>query len=415
MTSLSQKGLNIVAILPKFTGTLSFIGSASIIWDIIQKWKVARRTSNELFPISMKFKILLSLSVADLVSSFFGHFLSTWMVPQDTSPEYVALAAGNQATCVVQAVLTEPMMYVSNWSNAMLGIVYWLTLCRKWPQSTLKKPHWQLLLLGFPWSFAIVYTIATWFTPPVGASFRGTVWFCTLIQNEATGILFIASFAIMFVLVIGSMLALVRSVYVVERKMDDYRVESPTIAAAANGNTRTGEGLVHSLGLSHRQRTIQVANQGIWYALAFMSFWIVSFIQVLHDNLGDENLSHWFRYIFAFVVPLQGFLNAIVYHRPAYLANREKKRRQQAATDTTATNSTEQSPTSARSLLSAFSFGHLFQSSQKKKSAEQPQEAKSSSQKEQDLREEESGEPEVVVPETARLSLNGAQLEEDQA
>mmetsp|Transcript_5539 Transcript_5539/g.7347 ORF Transcript_5539/g.7347 Transcript_5539/m.7347 type:complete len:118 (+) Transcript_5539:158-511(+) len=112
----SQEALKALAIVPKVSGAVSIIGSTCILNDIFMK---SRKKSNRL-PINLR--ILVSLSISDIIASFFAYFLSTWMVPSDTPSEDVVFAAGNDVTCNVQGFLTALTLAASNWSIASLAI-----------------------------------------------------------------------------------------------------------------------------------------------------------------------------------------------------------------------------------------------------------------------------------------------------
>ena len=101
-------------IAAKVSGLLSIIGSTFIVRDIFIK---SRKQGNEKLPMTSL--IVLNMSVADIGSSFWMHFLGTWMTPS----EWVfALASGNQATCNAQAFLFDLFIYSANWSNCMLSV-----------------------------------------------------------------------------------------------------------------------------------------------------------------------------------------------------------------------------------------------------------------------------------------------------
>jgi len=102
-----------LAITPKVSGSLSIIGSILIIRDVIKHWRSSSGHNHH--QISATSRVLLSMSIADIGSSFFAHFLSTWMVPPSDDIN-IALAEGNETTCTIQAFTYELFFYAAIWS-----------------------------------------------------------------------------------------------------------------------------------------------------------------------------------------------------------------------------------------------------------------------------------------------------------
>ena len=106
------------AILPKIFGSLSMLSSALIVRNIVKSWRAS--PSNEL--LSTPSRVVLAMSIADLSSSFWAHFLSTWMMPREYRDRGVAFAAGNQATCSAQMFLAQLFLYSGTWCNVLLAV-----------------------------------------------------------------------------------------------------------------------------------------------------------------------------------------------------------------------------------------------------------------------------------------------------
>ena len=84
-----------MVLLPKCTGALSILGSSAISCDILfhgDRTKKMETTSA---------RILLALSLSDIIYTFLAHILGTWMVPVADYPD-VFMASGNRATCTAQ-------------------------------------------------------------------------------------------------------------------------------------------------------------------------------------------------------------------------------------------------------------------------------------------------------------------------
>eukprot|EP00957_Ditylum_brightwellii_P156536 11914217-Ditylum_brightwellii.AAC.1 len=82
----------IVAISSKSGGFLSTLGSSLIVSDIAKKVRNGKETD----PYQ---RIMLGLSLFDILYSFFYFFLGTWMAPKETEWLW---AVGNTASCSTQ-------------------------------------------------------------------------------------------------------------------------------------------------------------------------------------------------------------------------------------------------------------------------------------------------------------------------
>lgn len=117
-------------IAAKTSGSISMIGSGLIIRDVILRWH--RRKENQFLPIAQR--IILSMSIADLFTSCFVHFLGTWMVPQGditiSDEKYpIPLAAGNETTCHIQAFIWDLFTIAGCTSNATLATACQYIFC----------------------------------------------------------------------------------------------------------------------------------------------------------------------------------------------------------------------------------------------------------------------------------------------
>lgn len=103
-----------LAILPKITGPLSFLGSASIIYEIASDKRKWSRPYH---------RLLFSMCVFDAFSSI-ALALSTWPIPEG-SPVYAA--SGNTATCSAQAFFIQANI-ASPIYNFMLSVYFLLVI-----------------------------------------------------------------------------------------------------------------------------------------------------------------------------------------------------------------------------------------------------------------------------------------------
>eukprot|EP01082_Thalassiosira_pseudonana_P012824 g11466.t1 g11466 contig5:929038-930138(+) len=106
------------AIIPKIGGCLSLLASYLVVRDISIRWNDRKR-----LPVPLMSRILFWKCISNMVFSFFGAFLSTWMAPRD---QQVVYALGNLTTCEVQGFLVTfaNVHFVSSFVSLM--VVYWL-------------------------------------------------------------------------------------------------------------------------------------------------------------------------------------------------------------------------------------------------------------------------------------------------
>mmetsp|Transcript_16402 Transcript_16402/g.21763 ORF Transcript_16402/g.21763 Transcript_16402/m.21763 type:complete len:327 (-) Transcript_16402:409-1389(-) len=293
----SQEALKALAIVPKVSGAVSIIGSTCILNDIFMK---SRKKSNRL-PINLR--ILVSLSISDIIASFFAYFLSTWMVPSDTPSEDVVFAAGNDVTCNVQGFLTALTLAASNWSIASLAISSAMIACWGWSNDKLLELKWQIPLVVFPWIYGLACGI--YFQVVKGYRYNGSSR--CLIGDEPFPlwviIFTLINVLFLFISICSAIASLVKYVYQVEMKLDKYQV---------GGTQQT----------RRREKTIRTAKQGIWYTLMWL--FVATFI-VIGGFVGEEPV--WFWILYGVFVPLQGLFNAWIYFRERIIANRRKRRR----------------------------------------------------------------------------------------
>jgi len=82
----------IVAIFQKTGAFLSIVGSSLIVSDVAKKVRNGKETD----PYQ---RIMVGLSIVDILVSFLTYFLGTWMVPKETGWLW---AVGNTSSCSVQ-------------------------------------------------------------------------------------------------------------------------------------------------------------------------------------------------------------------------------------------------------------------------------------------------------------------------
>ncbi len=165
-----------IAILPKFSGFFSLIGSGFIVYDILcnhfniepdwcKKKKddqigsssgFSRRTAGmssakarssrrfaqrKNLKNSAYYRLMLAMSVSDFIVSG-AWFCTTWPIPRDelsldNPSESVYGNIGTQGTCTAQAFFIQ-LGIITPFYNALLALYYYLTIRREWKEEDFK-------------------------------------------------------------------------------------------------------------------------------------------------------------------------------------------------------------------------------------------------------------------------------------
>ena len=110
-----------LAIWPKVTGSLSIMGSASIIYEVLRDKKKRRKVYH---------RIMLAMSLIDVNTSFW-YALSTWPMPKDT--QGVAYASGTQQSCTAQGFFVQ-LGLATPMYNVALAIYYCIVVRYHWKE-----------------------------------------------------------------------------------------------------------------------------------------------------------------------------------------------------------------------------------------------------------------------------------------
>ena len=125
--SFSSAQSKTLAILPKCTGAISFIGSTYIFQDVILHKKTKHRVYH---------RLVLGLSCSDMIASVVN-VLSTW--PSPTGTPGVMYASGTTQTCTAQRFFNELGNMAAPLYNASLCLYYVLVIRMAWPEQTIRK------------------------------------------------------------------------------------------------------------------------------------------------------------------------------------------------------------------------------------------------------------------------------------
>jgi hypothetical protein len=115
-----------LVIIPKISGSLSFISSGILARHIAKK---------SFKDVSITSRMLFGISIVDIICSFVCYFLSSWMAPRGTLP----YAVGNTATCNFQGfVFVFSLIYFAT-AYAELSVI-----CELNEMIVNKKSKWLL-------------------------------------------------------------------------------------------------------------------------------------------------------------------------------------------------------------------------------------------------------------------------------
>ena len=135
-----------LALLPKFTGALSLIGSTYIFQDVVFHRTSAHRVYH---------RLVLGLSCSDMIASVVN-ILSTWPSPADTPN--VMYAAGTTQTCTAQGFFNELGNMATPLYNASLCLYYVLVINKTWSEERIKSRAEPFLHL-IPMTVALTISI----------------------------------------------------------------------------------------------------------------------------------------------------------------------------------------------------------------------------------------------------------------
>lgn len=296
--------------LNRWAGLLSILCSVFVIQSIARHPVVRKEVSS---------RIMMALSVCDILYSFFGSFLGPWPAPKGMAYGSV----GNLQLCAAAGVLSSTGFYCSTYYTASLAICYLLMIRYSWNERKLKRAQFFLLLVPLLLYLPFLILSLAW----EGESFNGTQCsqqsvyptgcddatgipcirggkFSETIYKEGKwyegGLLYLVFPSLICIpIVIVCMTLMFWTVYRQERANDSYRHRGSITAAQSRMYSR------------------QVAVQGILYVFAFLAVelpWVVG-VFLWGRAFRDPRPASIAQ---ASLVPLQGFWNALVYLRPRY-------------------------------------------------------------------------------------------------
>jgi len=291
-----------LALLPKFTGSLSLMGSAFIFQDVVLHRKPIHRVYH---------RLVLGLSCADMLASVVN-ILSTWPIPEGS--EGVYLASGTTQTCTAQGFFNELGNLATPLYNASLCVYYVLVIRQSWVEDHIRskaEPFMHAIpvtisltiaILGLPFK---LYNNSGWLcwiaAYPVGCQADGT---CT--RGEHADIFRWVHYAIIW----SAILSVTVGMYSIYRNVrTQERIQSEEMDS---------DEIVH-----RSTKSKKVAIQAALFVGALYLTWIFTTITRIYQITTGKN-SFVLLVLMATFFPLQGFFNCLVYLRPRYLRSRSR-------------------------------------------------------------------------------------------
>ena len=289
-------------IVPKISSVISILASAYIVQSILRSNEKKTMTTH---------RIVVALSVSDILVSFTAYFLSTWPVPRGT----IFGAVGNDASCFAQGAFNQALACFAMSYNGALALAYLLMARYHWNRNTLRRLEAYLLLLlpalaclffttPLLWDQAFGYRSINCYIGPTpagcddedslveckkGLHFQALFILCTILPTF-----------LLNVFIITCMVLLYKAVRKAENASIDYRF-------AQGGKSISKE----------------VGIQGILYSCAYFLTWWPYYISGIMGVAGVEP-PFIIDMLGALVLPGQGLFNALVYLRPSMTSRQQK-------------------------------------------------------------------------------------------
>jgi len=337
-----------IAIIPKVTGMISCFFSGYIIWHVLRSPRRRKLTKN---------RLLVGISVHDMIGSFFGFFLSTWPIPADTWLVYGAV--GTTQSCTMQGFFFQGGIGAAPLYSAALTTFYLLNVVFEWNTDKIVKfaePWLHGIPIVFAWGTAIaglplkLYNAADrvgfmcWIAEyPAYCSLRDTCERGLHANDFRWAFLYAWVFAV-FIYMAACMSLIYYRVLSAERATDRWTQASgqrrrrnlsrkvsdsvqfdlsfePDLWVAVKSRFVSVQFLLSFLATS----STQVACQGLQYVVAFIFPWIFGITVSVIQNTTYGNLSASaqldsamtsLEIVNALIWPLKGFFTFLAYVRP---------------------------------------------------------------------------------------------------
>jgi hypothetical protein len=298
---------SVLAITPRVTGTLSILASSYIVQHVLLSPNKRKNIYH---------RLLLCMSLNDIIGSFFGYALSSIPMPVGTKDG----ARGSNQTCSMAAFFSQGGNLAAPLYNGSLATFYLVMIAYGWKEDRIRRqlepmfhilPNiigWGTAIAGLPMKLYAPANWTCWIAPyPPGCK---TSW--SYGPEEANcergDNFYIYRFAFKYIhiwvtiaYVIAVMCIIYRKVLTTERTNDRYVYPGTEDRATQR----------------KRKKSHQIANQALMYVgaliLTFSFGTAVRSMQFARDEVP-------FGLMFCMVVfnPLQGSFNLMIYLRPRY-------------------------------------------------------------------------------------------------
>eukprot|EP00567_Pseudictyota_dubia_P010462 CAMPEP_0197445334 /NCGR_PEP_ID=MMETSP1175-20131217/10580_1 /TAXON_ID=1003142 /ORGANISM="Triceratium dubium, Strain CCMP147" /LENGTH=414 /DNA_ID=CAMNT_0042976277 /DNA_START=438 /DNA_END=1682 /DNA_ORIENTATION=+ len=273
-------------------------------------------------------RIMLGLSLFDIITSFFAFVLGSSMVPVETGWLW---AAGNQQTCTLQGFWTSLGFLGSFEYQMALSLNLLMLITFGWSQKKfaekIEKPmHCTILLSSFIYATVPLFyhgynpsCINGQCTFDVIKDDNGSIIRGSEVLSAGCGLVFYATLLLMLVFCTTAMVWVYASVRRQENRMKKYRFGSNSDSASAREIARDE---------SQNKESKKIRKILLLYTLAlymclgvpFSVHWAVMIHQTIHGKAyHDHDLNFGSMLFSAFMVPFQGVFNCLVYFMPKAL------------------------------------------------------------------------------------------------
>mmetsp|Transcript_29059 Transcript_29059/g.57993 ORF Transcript_29059/g.57993 Transcript_29059/m.57993 type:complete len:436 (+) Transcript_29059:79-1386(+) len=296
-----------LALLPKFTATLSFMGSTFIFQDVA----LHKRSSHRVYD-----RLVFGLSCSDMVASIVN-ILSTWPMPEGTPG--VFLASGTTQTCTTQGFFAELGNMATPLYNASLCLYYLLLFRQGWTEDMIRTRAEPIMHI-MPTTLAFTISI-------LGIPFKlynNSGWLCWIAAYpggcQQTGTCTRGEYADMFrwihYAIIWSAISFVTAgMYAIYRKV---KTEEANINSRRLPYDQDADDIVR-----RNKKARKVAIQAALFIGALYLTWVFTTITRIYQIATGRN-EFALLVLMAIFFPLQGFFNALIYIRPRYLRCRSR-------------------------------------------------------------------------------------------
>ncbi|KAL7580411.1 hypothetical protein ACA910_004433 [Epithemia clementina (nom. ined.)] len=329
----SADQMRAASIAAKCSGSLSALGSSTILWDI---WRHHYQGKSNDFKPPIFLQILMGMSILDICSSSM-YIVGSWAIPPENASDTVFQPRGTDTFCTVQGALFQACEPAIPLYNLSLAVYYFLSInCHSWTPAKLQQYAWAFhvcpVLFGF--STAIFGVAANQFHPN-----EFWCWFAGTEESDLLKfLLYYGPLWTAFATVVTLFVLIHRHVRNQEKVSQRYLFEHYLAAAAEKVDTESSDtstrtlshsfkAMRNSLSIRQSQRTAQVEEkraasrlsrpifiQGLMFSFAFLVAFMFPTV-ARSQQLHKENVKFSILFCMSLLLPLQGFMNCLVYFK----------------------------------------------------------------------------------------------------